>query len=332
MFNYSEFIQTIRQDKKVRERIIIVSVLAIIFVVALIFKGDGNAGKYITNESGNVIGIQRGSLEAQEKYNLKLSVISDGERSERQIVLNEQAAKENSNKEIETDNKEAERETEIDGIITDIEMSDKKVIKLPTKLSDGSILIWSIESESVSKYLAIPIIYFLLIFLIIKSKDNGKKNEESENRKDIVRCLPRFTNQLLLMMNAGMILSDAFEKISRSYKLMSNDNRGCFESELIEIAESNIEHRVSTAVLINEWAKKHNVKELMRIATILIENERKGSDVIDNLSRESKYLWDDRIIIARESGKMIDTKMSYPMGLLLLLLIVITMAPALLNL
>ena len=332
MFNYSEFIQTIRQDKKVRERIIIVSVLAIIFVVALIFKGDGNAGKYITNESGNVIGIQRGSLEAQEKYNLKLSVISDGERSERQVVLNEQAAKENSNKEIETDNKEAERETEIDGIITDIEMSDKKVIKLPTKLSDGSILIWSIESESVSKYLAIPIIYFLLIFLIIKSKDNGKKNEESENRKDIVRCLPRFTNQLLLMMNTGMILSDAFEKISRSYKLMSNDDRGCFERELIEIAESNIEHRVSTAVLINEWAKKHNVKELMRIATILIENERKGSDVIDNLSRESKYLWDDRIIIARESGKMIDTKMSYPMGLLLLLLIVITMAPALLNL
>ena len=46
---------------------------------------------------------------------------------------------------------------------------------------------------------------------------------------------------------------------------------------------------------------------------------------------ESKYLWDERKIVARESGKMIDTKMSWPLGLLLILLIVITMAPALLS-
>ena len=35
--------------------------------------------------------------------------------------------------------------------------------------------------------------------------------------------------------------------------------------------------------------------------------------------------------VAREYGKSIDTKMSYPLGLLLIVLIVITMAPALLN-
>ena len=73
------------------------------------------------------------------------------------------------------------------------------------------------------------------------------------------------------------------------------------------------------------------MKELIRIATILSENEKRGSDVIESLSRESKYLWDDRKIIARESGKMIDTRMSWPLALLLILLIVITMAPAMLN-
>lgn len=331
MMNF-DFMKIIKSDKKVKQRVILVTVLMILFLVALIVKPNEFKGKYITNQSGNIIGIQRGSLNNQERYNLHLAIIKNGEKSERSLVINKQAAKDDKNKEIKKNNEEAERENEINSIITDIEMSDKKVIKFPAKLSDGSVLVWDIEKESVAKYFSIPFVYILLVFLIIKTKDSGKKNIEDENRKDIVRCLPRFTNQLLLMMNAGMILSDAFEKISRSYQLMDKENRGCFESELIDIANSNLDHRDSTACLVNEWAKKHNVKELMRIATILIENERKGSDVIDNLSRESKYLWDDRKIIARESGKMIDTKMSYPMGLLLLLLIVITMAPALLNL
>ena len=55
------------------------------------------------------------------------------------------------------------------------------------------------------------------------------------------------------------------------------------------------------------------------------------SDVIESLARESRYLWDERKIVARESGKAIDTKMSYPLGLLLIVLIVITIAPALLK-
>ena len=104
-----------------------------------------------------------------------------------------------------------------------------------------------------------------------------------------------------------------------------------FERELSELCAESDGHRISTATLISEYASRHNVKEMVRIATILTENERRGSDVIESLSRESKYLWDDRKIIARESGKMIDMKMSWPLGMLLILLIVITMAPALLS-
>lgn len=332
MMKFTDYVNLIRDDKLIKKRVLLVSILTILFIVALAFKSGDFKGKYIINKSGNVIGIQRGSLKVQEKYNLNLAIINNGERSDRVVTINKQAVNKNIKKKIRNDDVEAERENEINGIITDIEMSDKKIIKFPAKLSDGSILVWRVEREGISKYIFVPIIYFLLIILIIKEKDRKKTNTEDENRKDIVRCLPRFTNQLLLMMNAGMILSDAFEKITESYELIKNEDKGCFEKELIEVYESNKEHRISTAGLINEWANRHNVKELMRIATILTENEKRGSDVIDNLSRESKYLWDDRKIIARESGKMIDTKMSYPMGLLLLLLIVITMAPALLNL
>ena len=83
--------------------------------------------------------------------------------------------------------------------------------------------------------------------------------------------------------------------------------------------------------MISEYASKHDVKELIRIAAILTENEKRGSDVVDSLARESRYLWDERKIVAKEQGKSIDARMSYPLGLLLILLIVITMAPAMMN-
>lgn len=157
-----------------------------------------------------------------------------------------------------------------------------------------------------------------------------KKNDKKVLRAGILKGLPRFTNQLLLMMNAGMILSDAFNRICSSYEIIPSEERSEFENSLIETRRMNEGRKLSTAKLITEFAARYGVKELMRIATILTENERRGSDVVENLSRESQYLWENRIIIAKERGKMIDTKMAYPLGMLLILLIVITMAPAML--
>ena len=327
-----DYLEEIKNDKVVKKRILIVSLLMLAFILALLIKPNDFTGKYITNEKGNVIGIQRGSLRKSEHYKLKLSVINGKDVSERDVEINKQANSNGNSAQVKKDNKKADREAEIDGIITDIELSKHKIIKFPIKLSDGSLLIWQMEKKNYASFLYIPLIYLILIILIVKSKHDESKNDDLGQRKEILKSLPRFTNQLLLMLNAGMILSDALDIISKSYKLVKQDERGFFENEVIKLAELNEDHRVSTATLINEWANRHNVKELLRISTILTENEKRGSNVIDNLSRESRYLWDDRKIIARESGKMIDTKMSYPMGLLLLLLIVITMAPAMFNL
>jgi type II secretory pathway component PulF len=165
-----------------------------------------------------------------------------------------------------------------------------------------------------------------MILSRLRDDDNGKAE-----RMSILRGLPRFCNQLFLMMNAGLILSDAFDTITGSYAGFESGDLSFFEKELAGLSEATDHHRISTAEVINEYAVKHDVKELIRIATILTENEKRGSDVIESLERESRYLWDERKVVARECGKMIDTKMSYPLGLLLIVLIVVTMAPALLN-
>lgn len=327
-------IKRIKEDKKIGSRIFLITLMMALFILALVVKDNSNDTRYLEDKNGNITQIIRGSTSHSDQYNFKLSIVKGKEREERPVKINKQAATDakKTDKQTAEENKAMEREAEISGIITDIELSDKKKIELPGNLSDGSRLYWSLDKEGINSYALIPFVYVALILLAIKSSFDGDKEASDDMRKLILRGLPRFSNQLMLMLNAGVILSDAFDYICNSYELLGEKNMDVFQHELVALNKSNTDHRLSTASLINNYAAKYNVKELMRISTILHENEKRGSDVIESLNRESKYLWDDRKIIARESGKMIDTKMSYPMGMLLILLIVITMAPALMNL
>ena len=323
----------LRQDKKLMSGIYIVTLVTALLVLALVIKGPEASGQLIADESGNVTGISRRNTDRTEKYDLSLRIEDGRDVIERDVTLNLQADRKSGTAEGSSrkDEREASVEAGINSVISEIEYSKGRRIDLPDSLPDGTAISWSSsEKKDNSMMLIIASVYTGLIALMIAGS-GGKDKTADQMRKSILKGLPRFCNQLFLMMNAGLILSDAFDTITGSYGMYDEKELSAFEKELAELGEATDGHRRSTAEVINEYAVKHDVKELIRIASILTENEKRGSDVIESLARESRYLWDERKTVARESGKMIDTKMAYPLGLLLVLLIVITMAPALLG-
>lgn len=323
----------LRQDKKLMSGLYMVTLVTALLVLALVIKGPEESGKLIQDGSGNVTGISRKDTGRTEQYDLSLSIKSGGDLLERDVRLTLQADRgpDPDLKLSGGESREAAIEAGINSVISEIEYSKQKVIELPDTLPDGTAISWSASAKrDGSMMLIIAAVYIGLIALMIAGT-GGRDKDADHARKEILRGLPRFCNQLFLMMNAGLILSDAFDTITGSYRMYEKHELSIFERELSELSESTDGHRISTAEVISEYAFRHDVKELIRIASILTENEKRGSDVIESLARESRYLWDERKTVARESGKMIDTKMAYPLGLLLILLIVITMAPALLN-
>ena len=340
MEKYRELFRDIINDPLVRRRLYGITLAAALFALVLAVRGPEQQGKLVVDNNGRAVAISRNSLESSEKYDVELTV-AGGEGGvgsiTREITLTVRAIGENTasgrvSGEDDAEIREAQINAEIDRMVTDIEYSDEKEIPLPDRLEDGTRIAWKPgRQEDRTGIVIIPVIWMVLSALVIKSWIDSNDDGEDAARREILRGLPRFCNQLFLMMNAGMILSDAFERICDSYAEYGEENMSVFERELTEIARSNREHRISTASLLNEYAALHNVKEMIRIATILTENEKRGSDVVESLSRESKYLWDDRKIVARESGKLIDTRMSWPLAALLIVLIVITISPALMN-
>ena len=73
------------------------------------------------------------------------------------------------------------------------------------------------------------------------------------------------------------------------------------------------------------------VKELSRVTGILLESRDKGIDIWDRLAQEGETLWENRRQRALEKIKLTESKMSFPLGLLLIALIIITAAPAMLQ-
>lgn len=307
-----------------------VSISAVLLIVALFIRDLNMPDKYIVDENGKVIGLVGAETGEGTEYPLELTMKNGDVSSSRTITIRKRTAGEGSkgNSVNEEELAEAEREAELSRAISDVEVSKKKNIYLPQRLSDGTQLSWSMPEEKSSDLPVILLVYAALVVVIGRSSLGMGSQEIAVKRASVLRNLPRFTNQLLLMMNAGVILSDAFTNICSAYEMIPEDKRNSFEKDMIETEQSNINHRTSTAMLLTEYASKYNIKEMMRIATILTENERRGSDVLESLERESEFLWENRKITAAERGKALDAKMAYPLGLLLIILIVITIAPA----
>ena len=80
--------------------------------------------------------------------------------------------------------------------------------------------------------------------------------------------------------------------------------------------------------ILREKAKLLKIKELTRITAMIADSKYKGTELGEKLSREGEYLWQRRIKIAEENAKLAELKLSLPLALQLLSLIIITAAPA----
>ena len=318
-------------DHELKKHLVQISIIAFIFLVIILIKPH-MSGKYIVDDKGNVVGIMQRGTDKFAEYNLIANVQRDNKSLSQDVILRKNMDK-NNGKEAHGSSHdiEAEMSASLGIAVSRLEESRSKKIVLPSKLDDGSVVTWSKSEKSNRGWMMIVALYVLIGIAVILDKYDKLRKADIDMRKQILKALPRFTNQLLLMMNSGVILSDAFHKICYGYSMMQVEHQGELERNIIAMTESAELTNRSIPLMFSELAKKYSVKELMRISTVLRENEKRGSNIQEKLERESAFLWDIRKVIAREQGKLIDTKMTYPLGLLLVLLIVITMAPAMMS-
>ena len=163
----------------------------------------------------------------------------------------------------------------------------------------------------------------------------GSKKKEKERRQrekqDIVMELPGFLDQVLLLMDSGLILRDAFMKVAKEYETLPSGDRGFFRGRVLDIALNSRRTGDDVIALFYDFSCRTDVKELKKAGNFLYENRNRGTEIWDRLSELSEGLWQERKRLCLERMRIAETKMSFPLGIMLISLILMTSAPAIMQ-
>ena len=157
------------------------------------------------------------------------------------------------------------------------------------------------------------------------------KKVMEKNKNEIILSLPGFINQLLLLMNSGAVLTEAFCKIAEGYGVLDERRQNYFTVQVYNLYAASLQSGENVIQSFYKFGRTSNVKELARVAGILMENQNRGTDLWDKLAEQSEMLWEERKRAAMRKIRLSESKMSFPLGILLIALIVITAAPAMLK-
>lgn len=325
----------VRQEKKnLLLKILIVFVLFVLMVYNDISAGKTEYSNVVINDKGEIVSVVRPE-EGSSSYSFstRVKIKSQNGVSEKEYFITIEPAGDNNegdDSELLADMSDKNpAEAELKRLISSLnEDTAAAEVVLPQKLGTGEELVWMKADDTDA------VIYFVglltVLWLIYHNRFSSIAREEKRARESIIRELPEFINKLVLLVNAGVILNTAFLKIVEDCDEHKIQNSYFYKriagiGKMVEKTNASFQHELYS------FAKHSGVKELMRITNIMLDNINRGDDLSDKLRRENELLWFARKQQAEEKGKLAETKLTMPLMILLTVLIMVTIAPALME-
>lgn len=208
--------------------------------------------------------------------------------------------------------------------------SGEDFVSLPSEFDSGLKIKWKTAREN-NCFIYAAIAAILAVFIYSKRKADQSK-AAAERREAIEKEFPYFLDKLVMLLSAGIILSEAVERIAEDYvKYSADKNRSLFYEELAFSVRSMKESNSSFSEELMKLSRRLDVREFARLSVILRDSLESGMDMVSKLEEESIMIWGERKSSVQKLGRTADTKLVFPLVIILLVLIIIVMAPALLQ-
>lgn len=156
--------------------------------------------------------------------------------------------------------------------------------------------------------------------------DSSLDEEIKKRRLSIQMEFPEFVNKLTLLVNAGMTISKAWEKI-----INENKRKHILYDEM-RYALAQIKAGKPEGMAYEEFARRCHVKEVTKFVSVIVMNlKRGGSEVVPVLREQGNECWEMRKNAAKELGEQAGTKILIPMMIMFLGIVLIVVTPAVLS-
>ena len=302
--------------------------LVSIFAVVVLYRAAASRDSVFVMAGDKVTGIRSESMDEGISLSVKAT---DGDVSVVQDVLLKRSKAVSDNKEeLLAPSPEDEIATEITRLIREINQSEGDVLSLPNQIGDNLTLDWN-KSETKGTWL-LPLLFppLLMVFMYRGEKDEIKQKEKHEVEL-IINELPSFNNKLVLLLGSGLVYEEALRRIAVFSEEKDSAQRNILSIKIGEIVKDAESTNRNATRMLNEFAKRKKISELKRITTIILDNQKKGTDLRSKLTLEGELLWDRRKKRAEEQGRISESKLTLPLGIMLIALLIITAGPALMQ-
>lgn len=173
--------------------------------------------------------------------------------------------------------------------------------------------------------------YFLFIAgflgLIFYFADSELDEKIKKRHLKIQYDFPEFLNKLTLLINAGMTVRAAWEKIIED---KHSDSPLYLELEQIVIDIRSGKPEVNA---YEDFAKRCRMQEVSKFVSAIVQNLRKGnSELVSILRLQANECWEMRKHAARRFGEEAGTRMLFPMMIMFIAILMIVSLPAILAL
>lgn len=164
--------------------------------------------------------------------------------------------------------------------------------------------------------------FFAVPFLV----DSSLKETVEKRRLSIQMEFPEFVNKLTLLVNAGMTISKAWEKI------INENKREHILYDEMRYALGEIKAGRPEGVAYEEFARRCHVKEVTKFVSVIVMNlKRGGSEVVPVLREQGRECWEMRKNAAKAIGEQASTKILIPMMIMFLGIVLIVATPAVMS-
>lgn len=321
---HSEWIQS---HKKVIRILLLISLALVLCLVI----SDLGRNRHLIREDDAVVAILREDPEQAVTFPLNVTMEKEGITQTYTVEISLKAIpqEDDGNESSYKAEKEEKHSTEtvINTLISEIESKQGIRIALPQKLEDGTVLRWKTKKDF--RVLLVLLLLPVCLLYIYETERQKVKKQRQRNEDEIRKALPSFVDQLLLLLHCGMIFQDAFYRITAGYA--SREEQDAFSRLLVRIGKEADETGAMVITVMKNLSQEVSVREYVRMVNIIMDHQHRGVNLEEKLQAESQLLWEGRKAASLQKGKAMETKMTFPLALLLIALIIIAGMPALMN-
>ena len=180
-------------------------------------------------------------------------------------------------------------------------------------------LITVIANDMLIFVIAIALVAFLMFNVVYDKNTKIEKRHES-----ILRDFPHVLSQMALLINAGMPLREAIDVAAKK--------EGGVLYEEMHTLNDDIKNGVPEYEAMREFANRCGVDEVRKLASLIVQNVRKGSsELAASMMDLSGEVWHRRTSQVKEQGEKASTKLLLPILIIFGGIIIMVVAPILKN-